>query len=191
LSESLEKWVNKVGATLTWITYKKATDWWLLNSEGRSIKYFNLKSEWVYNRTNELLNIYGYTDYSIRHTIAKKQWVKTEVLVCIAWSETWIGKATKSKNNIGNVWNNDRWDTVHLDTLESGINSIAWTISHWTYMKNKSIIWDLYPSHISKPCKNDCKYVYASSKENAMNNVLNCLGMIHNKQIKSDFSYLL
>ena len=187
----MEKSVSKVGATLTWVTHKKATDWWLLNSEGRSIRYFNLKSEWVYNRTNELLKLYWYSDTTQRHRIAKNQWVKTEVLVCIAWSETWIGKATKSKNNIGNVGNNDRWDTVHLDTLESGINSIAWTISKGTYMKGKSIIWDLYPLHISKPCKNRCNTVYASSKENAMNNVLNCLGMIHNKQIKSDFTYLL
>lgn len=180
-----------MGGALTWLTSNKPKEWWLLNSEGNSIRYFNLKSEWVANRTNELLRLYGYTNSSLRHNIAKNQWVKTEMLVCIAWSETWIGKATKSTNNIGNVGNNDRWDTVHLDTLESGINSIAWTISKGTYMKGKSIVWDLYPNHISKPCKNRCDKVYASSKENAMNNVLNCLGMIYNKQITSDFSYLL
>ncbi len=179
-----------MGGALTWLTSNKPKEWWLLNSEGNSIRYFNLKSEWVANRTNELLRIYWYTDYKIRHTIAKRQWVKTEMLVCIAWSETWIGKAAKSTNNIGNVWNNDRWDTVHLDSLESGINSIARTISKGTYMKGKSIVWDLYPNHISKPCKNRCDKVYASSKENAMNNVLNCLGMIHNKKITSDFTYL-
>lgn len=176
---------------LTWVSSNKPTDWRLLNSEGKSIRYFDLKSEWVYNRTNELLSIYWYKNHKIRHSIPKQHWVKPEVLVCIAWSETGIGRANKSTNNIGNVGNNDRGDVVHLSSLEQGINSVARTISKWTYMRWKRYIGDLYPHHISKPCKHRCDKVYASSKENAMNNVLNCLGMIYNQKIESDFIYLL
>lgn len=175
---------------LTQVSSWKPTTRWLLNSEGQSIRYFDLKSKWVENRTNELLSIYWYDKHDTRHRIAKNHNVKPEVVVCIAWSETWIGRDTKGNNNIGNVGNNDRWDTVHMDSLEQWINSIARTISKGTYMKGKKHIWDLYPLHVTKPCKNRCDKVYASSKENAMNNVLNCLGMIYNKKIDSDFVYL-
>lgn len=183
--------VSNIGETLTWLTSNKPTSRRLLNSEGNSIRYFDLNSEWVFNRTNELLWLYGYNNNKVRHKIAKSNWVKTEVVVCIARSETGIWKANKGTNNIGNVGNNDQWDVVHMDSIEEGIANVARTISHGTYMKNKRIIGDLYPRHITKPCKNDCQYVYASSKENAMNNVLNCLGMIYNKKITPDFTYLL
>ena len=54
-----------------------------------------------------MLKKYGYSP-AMRHKIAAEQNIKTEVLVAIAWADTHLGYASKSKNNIGNVGNNDR-----------------------------------------------------------------------------------
>ena len=118
-----------------------------------------------------------------------RQWVKygikTEVLVCIAFADTHLGYATKSTNNVGNVGNNDRWDTVAFATLEKGIWAIWYTLNNW-YLGNKQTIWDL---SFAWDCKIDCSKVYATSNSNWQNNVLNCLSNIYQKQIWPDFIF--
>ena len=43
--------------------------------------------------------------------------IKPEVILCIARADSDLGRATKSKNNLGNVGNNDRGDTVEYATV--------------------------------------------------------------------------
>lgn len=107
---------------------------------------------------------------------AGKEWnVKPEVILCIARADTDLGRAMKSKNNIWNVGNNDRWDTVEYVTMRDGIFAIGKALNNG-YLGNKQFIQDL--SRYGN-CENDCKYIYASSTENWENNVMNCLNFLY------------
>ena len=107
---------------------------------------------------------------------AGNKWnVKPEVILCIARADTDLWKAMKSKNNIGNVGNNDRWDTREFATMRDGIFEIWKALNNW-YLGNKKRIQDL--SRYGN-CENDCQYIYASSTENWENNVMNCLNFLY------------
>lgn len=101
--------------------------------------------------------------------------IKPEVILCIARADTDLWRAMKSKNNIGNVGNNDRWNTVEYATMREWIFKIWEALNNW-YLGNKQTIQDL-----SKygNCENDCQYIYASSTENRENNVMNCLNFLY------------
>lgn len=105
----------------------------------------------------------------------KKYDIKPEVILCIARADSDLWRALKSKNNIGNVGNNDRWDTREYATIRDGIFAIGETLNNG-YLGNKKFIQDL--SRYGN-CENDCKYIYASSTENWENNVMNCLNFLY------------
>jgi hypothetical protein len=106
-------------------------------------------------------------------------------MVAIAFADTHLGYATKSTNNVGNVWNNDRWDIVSYDTIEQGISAIAYTLNN-KYLWNKQTIGDL---SFAGSCKIDCSKVYATSNENWQNNLINTISNIYQKQIYADFNF--
>ena len=107
---------------------------------------------------------------------AGNKWnIKPEVILCIARADTDLWRAMKSKNNIGNVGNNDRWDTVEYATMREWIFKIWEALNNW-YLWNKQWIQDL--SRYGN-CETDCKYIYASSTENWENNVMNCLNFLY------------
>jgi hypothetical protein len=101
--------------------------------------------------------------------------IKPEVILCIARADSDLWRAMKSKNNIGNVGNNDRWDTREFATIRDGIFAIWKTLNNG-YLGNKKFIQDLSRYW---NCENDCKYIYASSTENWENNVMNCLNFLY------------
>lgn len=107
---------------------------------------------------------------------AGNKWnIKPEVILCIARADTDLWRAMKSKNNIGNVGNNDRWNTVEYATMREWIFKIWEALNNW-YLWNKQWIQDL--SRYGN-CETDCKYIYASSTENWENNVMNCLNFLY------------
>ena len=101
--------------------------------------------------------------------------IKPEVILCIARADTDLWRAMKSKNNIWNVGNNDRWNTVEYATMREWIFKIWEALNNW-YLGNKQFIQDL--SRYGN-CENDCQYIYASSTENRENNVMNCLNFLY------------
>ena len=105
----------------------------------------------------------------------KKYNIKPEVILCIARADSDLWRAMKSKNNIGNVGNNDRWDTREFDTIRDGIFEIGKALNNW-YLGNKKWIQDLSRYW---NCEKDCQYIYASSEENWENNVMNCLNFLY------------
>lgn len=147
------------------------------------------KNNSVENRTATFLKIYWH-DY--------KQWkrnsgnIKVEVLVCIAWADSHLWYALKWENNIGNIGNNDRWDVVHFSSLDNGIKAMTyWLNNKW--LGSYTMIWELSQWGRTvlwlKWCAEKWEFCYATSKENWNNNVLNCLSLIHNKQINEDFIF--
>ena len=101
--------------------------------------------------------------------------IKPEVILCIARADSDLGRATKSKNNLGNVGNNDRGDTVEYASVREGIFAIGKVLNN-NYLGRKETIQDL--SSYGN-CGIDCNYIYASSTENRENNVMNCLNFLY------------
>ena len=157
--------------------YRVNSDW-----RAKPLPKLETKNNSIENRTATFLKIYWH-DYT--------QWknnslnIKTEILVCIAWADSHLWYALKWENNVGNVGNNDRWNVVHYKTLDDWIKAIA-RVLNGRYLKNKQTIGDL---SFAGDCKTDCKYVYATSNSTRQNNVINCLSLIHNRQINPDFIF--
>lgn len=162
-----------------------------VNSQWWAIARIDLQGDTVTERTNSLLKHYGRVNTQQRHDLALKYWYKTEFLVCLAQAETWLWWEKKTKHNYFNCGNNDRWDTITFSSLERSINWLHNICLNWTYMKHKFNFAHLNPNHKDSPCQNnssyECKYSYATSKENRSNNMRNCLSNIHGKNI--DFTY--
>jgi hypothetical protein len=116
--------------------------------------------------------------------------------ICIAWADSHLWKALKSKNNVGNIWNNDRWDVKHFDTLEAWIEAIFWSLAKWKYMSGHNTIWTLSGEGRKRLwlpwCNEEKDYrkkCYASSMWVWSTNVTNCLSAIHNKQIDENYNF--
>ena len=164
----------------------KCYSWWCvrLNKEWQSKALPDITWKDFKDRMNNFAMLYWHNiDYWKNAWFDNK--IKPEVMLCIARADSDLWKQLKSKNNFGNVWNNDRWNVVHYDTQQAWINAIA-RVLHNKYLWKKQTIWDLTPSG---SCSIDCDKFYATSKENWNNNVLNCLSHIHNKKINEDFNF--
>lgn len=155
-----------------------------VNSDGRAKPQPKLTWTWVAERTKALLKRY-WQDYNLRARIANKHWIKVEVAVAIWFADTHLWYAVKTKNNIWNVWNNDRWSTRTPTSLEQWIEAIFHTLNN-NYLWTKQTIWDL---SFAWDCKINCSKVYATSNGNRQNNVLNTLSNIHQQQITADFNF--
>lgn len=126
--------------------------------------------------------------------LGKKYKIDYTLAISIAWADSHLWKALKSTNNIGNVWNNDRWDVVHYDSLEKGIEAIFRTLNN-RYMGGNEIIGELSGEGRTRlnitpcsnvPAPNKC---YATSLWVWSTNVTNAMSVIHNKEIREDFEF--
>jgi len=115
----------------------------------------------------------------------KMYWIKPELAVCIAVSESWLGKNMSYIWNIGNVW----WREFKYEDWTPDINrwikAIYQVALNWKNLWGKTIVGDLYTNW---NCQTDCKRYYASGK-GAQGNVLKCLTEIYWKKIWPNFNY--
>lgn len=163
-------WTNKP-------PYRNNSQWWskpIPNITGKTVK----------ERSISFLSLHWH-DYSEWLLVAKEQKLKPEAMFCIAWADSHLWYALKSAHNYGNVWNNDRWDTIAFKTRVDGIRAI-WTMAlNGRYLWHKQSIWSLSPWWWGT------KPFYATSTENWNINVTNCLSLIHNKTIKENWQFRL
>ena len=117
-------------------------------------------------------------------------WIDYTLPICIGWADSHLTKASKSKNNIGNVGNNDRGDTKEYDTLEKWIEDIFAQLKYGTYMKGHSIIGTLSGEWRKIMWIEGClengiidKKCYATSEGVWSTNVTNCMSVLHNEQV--------
>ena len=114
--------------------------------------------------------------------------IKPEIAVCIANSETALGKNLLATWNIGNVQSHAHKAYVFDDGTpdwDSAIKGIYQAGLDGQYLINKQTVGDLYTNG---DCKIDCDKAYAMWP-NAQQNVLNCLSEIYNQTVGSDFSF--
>lgn len=164
------------------LTDQRPTDWRRLNSNGFSQRYIYLEGEGREERMKSLLASYWLYNYEVWKTVARIHRVYPETIICIAYADTSLGRFLKTENNLGNVGNNDRWDTRTPHTIEAGINAIGAVLNN-RYLGGKMTLWELSPYEWG-----EAPY-YATSTENREINVLNCHGMIYNKQINWDWKF--
>lgn len=128
--------------------------------------------------------------------LGEKHKIDYTLPLCIAWADSHLGKALASKNNIGNVGNNDRGDRVEYATLDKGIEAIFRTIGQWKYMKGHSIVGTLSGEWRKRLWIENCnaekqvsKKCYATSMWVWSSNVTNCLSAIHDRQIDENYEF--
>jgi len=97
--------------------------------------------------------------------------IDPDVAICIWYAESGLWNNTTTKNNIWNVWNNDRWDRVGISTPENGIKSIYYTLNN----KYLSKYYTIY--RLSRYGNKDT-HIYSSSTYNWYKNVVKCLSAI-------------
>lgn len=121
-------------------------------------------------------------------TYGKQFNIKPEMAVCIAVSETGLGKNMYATWNIGNVQSHQGRQFVNADGTpdwDRGIKAIYEVALNGQYLINKKIVWDLYTNG---QCKTDCNKYYASGKS-AQDNILKCLSVIYNQKVDPEFQY--
>lgn len=168
------------------IIESKPTTWRRLNSNGKSQRYIPLQATGNLARINELLEAYniGNSGESIQaiKVIARIHHIYPEVITCIAYADSSLGKYLKTAHNYGNVGNNDRGDTKAYTNFEQWIDAIGRTLNNRNLGKYISI------DQLSR-FGNSTGMIYASSIENWHINVLNCIGMIRGKRIPDQFAF--
>ena len=109
--------------------------------------------------------------------------IEPSLLVCIAQADSSLGHNTKTQNNIGNVGNNDRGDTVSYATLEAGIEAIGQVLTN-QYLGGYTMIGEL-----SRGGGNSGSPVYATSPYNWNKNVKLCLQDILQTDVNESFIF--
>lgn len=159
---------------------------------------FQPKLDWlsVEERTKEYLVKHWWNNYDQWVDLSKEIWIKTEVAVCIAKSETTLWKHLATNNSLRNCMNNDRGVRVHAPSFETAFKQLWSRCLNGKYLKNKQDLHQLYSNSPLSKCYHDstyphCKYVFASSPYSAPVNVVNCLSNIYDKQMSLDFKFRL
>ncbi|MCH8518401.1 peptidoglycan DD-metalloendopeptidase family protein [Candidatus Gracilibacteria bacterium] len=103
-------------------------------------------------------------------------------MMCVGLAESGLGRHLKSKNNIGNVGNNDRGDTRDFPTPRSAIVAMVSTfnnrfLGHYTEIQQLS----RYGNKIGT--------IYASSDFNWHNNITRCMSHVKGEYIPDHYSF--
>jgi hypothetical protein len=116
--------------------------------------------------------------------------------MAIAYADSHLWKATKTKNNIGNVWNNDRGHTQEFETLDAWIEAIFWSLARWKYMNGHITIATLSGEGRKRMwlpwCNEEKDYkkkCYATSMGVWSTNVTNAMSVIHNTKIDENYEF--
>lgn len=144
-------------------------------------------------RARSLLKHYGKEDtFPIWKKYADKYKIDYTFAISIAFAETSMGWANKSKSNLCNVWNNDRWDVVHHQSIESGIKS-CFIAFHWKYLKGynqiKYLSWEGRTRAKLNGCVGRWDYCFATSKHHWETNVVNMVSVLKNEQVDGEFLF--
>lgn len=156
---------------------------WRCNSDWLAQDMPDLQGATREERMKELLAYY-WKEYLYETFFywGKMFWIYPELAICIAKADTTLWRHTKSQNNLGNVWNNDRGDTVNFDSEYKAVSAIYQTL-------NNQYLWGYqYVAELSRKFNKEGK-IYASSLENWHNNVVNCMWVIRGETVDDWFAF--
>lgn len=163
------------------------------------LKYFNdqyvrpidvsnvsiIKGDSVDARAQIFLNSYAvgsYRNIDFWNQVVAGTNIDRDMVICIWFAESTLGKFLATDNNIGNVGNNDRGDRIAYNNPYNGARLIALTL-------NNQYLWNYHTiKQLSRYWNADGK-IYASSPINWQSNVQKCLSKIKGYYIPEDFPF--
>ena len=162
----------------------KETLWWKVNKDWLSQAYLDLIWDTPKQRASHLLSHYPTVSWHLDFFI--EMWHKYNIdpylVIAIAKADSWLGNELKTANNIGNVGNNDRWDTVSFATLQAGIEAMYQTLNN-QYLWSIYSVWYLSCWGKAELGVTDCfqndEKVYATSDSSWNANVINTMRNIY------------
>ena len=139
----------------------------------------------VNDRAESFLNEYGvwaYRQLAFWEDAVANTQIDRDVVICIAFAESTLGRYLTTANNIWNVWNDDRWNRVSFSSALAWARSIPDTLNNY-YLWNYHTI-----SQLSRYGNVDGK-IYASSPINRQRNVTKCLSQIKWYYVPEDYPF--
>ena len=163
------------------------------------LKYFNdqyvrpidvsnlslIKGDSVDARAQTFLNSYAvgaYRNVAFRDEVVKDTNIDRDMVICIGFAESTLGKFLATENNIGNVGNNDRGDRIAYANPYNGARLIPLTLNN-QYLGQYHTI-----KQLSRYGNREGK-IYASSPINWQSNVQKCLSKIKGYYVPEDFPF--
>ena len=205
-------WFSSAGPNLTFIVFKdwvalnplEFLDLSVIENkdiipEEYNIKYLNDKyartidisevkfasGDTVDDRAESFLNeywVWAYKQLAFWEDAVANTQIDRDVVICIAFAESTLGRYLTTENNIWNVWNDDRWNRVSFSSALAWARSIADTL-------NNIHLWDYHTiSQLSRYGNVDGK-IYASSPINWQRNVTKCLSQIKWYYVPEDYPF--
>ncbi len=139
----------------------------------------------VDERAESFLDEYGvwaYRQLAFWEDAVANTEIDRDVVICIAFAESTLGRYLTTANNIWNVWNDDRWNRVSFSSALAWARSIADTL-------NNIHLWEYHTiSQLSRYGNVDGK-IYASSPINWQRNVTKCLSQIKWYYVPEDYPF--
>lgn len=138
----------------------------------------------IAERADNFLRRYAswpFADSALRYDAAEWQWIDPLLWICVGFAETSF-KSFKTDNNIWNVWNNDRGDTVTY------VTPIQWARALYSVLNNK-YLWGYYTLNELSRFGNSDGFIYASSPYNRQRNIMRCMSAIYGYPIAEDFPF--
>lgn len=161
---------------------------YLRDKYARPIDITNLElmtGETLLKRETQFLTRYGvgiYKQVAFREDVVKETNIDKDMVICIAFAESTLGRYLSTNANIGNVGNNDRGDRVPFFSAYAWARAIPLTL-------NNGYLWAYHTiNQLSRYGNKDGK-IYASSPINWQTNVLKCLSQIKWYYIPEDFPF--
>jgi len=171
--------------------YKYLSDFrirkWFEYANAKNTSWNVFKIEWKdeVERQKYLLTLYGvggFNDWDIWVEESVAGGIDPTFMMCVWLAETTLGKYMKSKNNIWNVWNNDRGDTRDFASPREGIHWMTKTFNN-QYLSQYDEIREL-----SRYGNKDW-VIYASSDFNWHNNITKCMSHVKWEYVPDDYKF--
>lgn len=205
-------WFNSAGPNLTFIVFKdwvalnplEFLDLSVIENKDiipdeYNIKYLNDKyartidisevkfasGDTINDRAESFLNeywVWAYRQLAFWEDAVANTQIDRDVVICIAFAESTLGRYLTTANNIWNVWNDDRWNRVSFASALAWAKSIPDTLNNY-YLWNYHTI-----SQLSRYGNVDWK-IYASSPINWQRNVTKCLSQIKWYYVPEDYPF--
>lgn len=161
---------------------------YLRDKYARAIDITNLQlMSWntLLQREMQFLETYGvgiYRQVPFWEDVARGTNIDRDVVICIAFAESTLGRYLSTPGNIGNVGNNDRGERIWFGSAYAWARAIPLTLNN-AYLGEYHTI-----NQLSRYGNKDWS-IYASSPINWQTNVLKCLSQIKWYYIPEDFPF--
>lgn len=175
----------------------KKRKWYNYSDVNKNTKTFVLKWKDEIERQKYLLNTYAvwwFRNWQLWVDEALAWKIDPSLPMCIWLAESGLGRNLTTAYNIGNVWNNDRWDRIWLSGPRAWIYAIIRTLNN-RYFGNVNrldmLSWAGRLRSWLPSCREIWEYCYASDRSHWHPNVIRCLSHLKWRIVEDDYNFRL